>query len=62
MALWLIEFHLLNGSNVIIEYENGESREIKTEKDFKRLVKEIHKEAIQDREIREVLERVAKEI
>ncbi len=62
MSLWLIEFYLLNGLNVIIEYENGKSKEIKTEKDFKGLVKEIHKEAIKDHEIREILEKVAQEI
>jgi hypothetical protein len=61
MAMWLIEFYLLNGLNVIIEYENGERKEIKTEKDLKQLVKEIHREAIKEPEIREILEKIAQE-
>ncbi len=62
MFLWLIEFHLLNGLNVIIEYDNGKTKQIKTEKDFKGLVREIHKEAIKDPEMKEILEKVAQEI
>jgi hypothetical protein len=61
MTLWLVEFNLLNGLNVIIEYENGERKEIKTEKNFKQLVREIHREAIKEPEIREILEKIAQE-
>ena len=62
MALWMVEFHLVNGLKVEIEYENGQTKEIKTEKDFKQLVKEIHKVAIKNTEIKEILEKVASEI
>ena len=62
VTMWMVEFHLISGLNVVIEYDNGEERVIRTEKDFKRLVKDIHREAIKDPEIREILEKAASEI
>jgi hypothetical protein len=59
MALWLIEFNVLNGLNTVIIYENGETEEIRNGKDFKKLVQRVHMEAVKDKEIREILEKVA---